>query len=130
VQILLMLGLSLWLSQRLFPTLGQPPLGGLALGYSASNFVEVGLLLWLLRRRLGGINGRFLLDGLLRMGTASVIMGAGMWGVAQLWHTPSLWLQAIIGTIVGTLLYTGASWLLNVEEMGKFMGYGRRFLRK
>ncbi|MCA9999565.1 MAG: polysaccharide biosynthesis C-terminal domain-containing protein, partial [Anaerolineales bacterium] len=125
VQILLMAGLSLWLSRRLFPAVG-----GLALGYSLSNFVEVGLLLWLLRRRLGGINGRFLLHGLVRMGAASLAMGAGMWGMAQLWQTSSLWLQAISGTVVGTFFYLGASWLLRVEELTRFVGYGRRFLRR
>lgn len=126
VQIVLMAGLSWWLSQRPFLS----PLGGLALGYSISNFAEVGLLLWLLRRRLGGINGRFLLNALLHMGAASLIMGAGMWSVAQLWQTPSLWLQLIIGSTVGTMLYLGASWLLGVEELTKFAGYGRRLLRK
>ncbi|MCA9964260.1 MAG: murein biosynthesis integral membrane protein MurJ [Anaerolineales bacterium] len=130
VQILLMAGLSLWLSQRLFPSLGQQPLGGLALGFSISNFAEVGLLLWLLRRKLGGLNGRFLLNGLLRMGVASLTMGVGMWGMAQLWQLPSLLLQAIVGTIVGIVLYLGASWLLRVEELTKFVGYGRRLWRR
>ena len=87
-------------------------------------------LLWLLRRKLGGLNGRFLLNGLLRMGVASLTMGVGMWGMAQLWQLPSLLLQAIVGTIVGIVLYLGASWLLRVEELTKFVGYGRRLWRR
>jgi peptidoglycan biosynthesis protein MviN/MurJ (putative lipid II flippase) len=72
--------LSLLFGWLVFPALGWEPLGGLALAFSLSNFLEVGLLLWLLWRRLRGINGRYLLDGLLRMGGAGLLMA----GVTEL----------------------------------------------
>ena len=62
----------------MFPTLGWLPLGGLALGFSVSNVIEVGLLLWLLRGKLGGLDGRSLLSALLRMGAAAVAMAVGI----------------------------------------------------
>ena len=63
LQILLMWGLSLWFRDVVFPALGWLPLGGLALGFSISNVIEVGVLLWLLRGKLGGLDGRSLLSG-------------------------------------------------------------------
>ena len=71
--------LSLWFSQTVFPQMGWLPLGGLALGFSLSNVIEVLLLLWLLRRKLGGIQGYSLLNGLWRMALATLLMAGGMW---------------------------------------------------
>ncbi|MCP4419839.1 MAG: murein biosynthesis integral membrane protein MurJ [Chloroflexi bacterium] len=58
VQIVIMWLLSLWFSQTIFPQQGWLPLGGLALGFSLSNSIELLLLLWLLRRKLGGGAGK------------------------------------------------------------------------
>jgi putative peptidoglycan lipid II flippase len=79
VQIALMWLLSLWFSQTIFPQQGWLPLGGLALGFSLSNVIEVLLLLWLLRRKLGGIQGYSLLNGLWRMTAGHAADGRGMW---------------------------------------------------
>ena len=128
VQIVLMGAFSLWFSRSLFPALGQRPLGGVALGFSLSNIIEVGLLLWLLRRKLGGVNGRFLLDGFWRILVASV----AMWGAitAVLRPLDSIWLQAVLGTLVGGLVFLSASWLLNIQELKQFIAYGRRRILK
>ncbi|MEM7111875.1 MAG: murein biosynthesis integral membrane protein MurJ [Chloroflexota bacterium] len=128
VQILLMGILSLWLSRSLFPSLGQHPLGGLALGYSLSNILEVGVLLWLLKRRLGGINGRSILDGFWRMAVASGVMWVGITAVIQ--PLQSVWLQAIVGTLVGGMIYLVISWLLGIQEFRQFMAYGQRLIRR
>jgi putative peptidoglycan lipid II flippase len=122
VQILMMWVLSLWFRDALFPALGWLPIGGLALGFSASNLIEVGVLLWLLRGRLGGLEGRSLLSGLLRMGTASLAMAAGIVAVLAWLPDSAVWARAIVGTAVGGLLYLLVIWLLRVAEWQRFIG--------
>jgi putative peptidoglycan lipid II flippase len=128
IQVLAMLLLSLWLSRSLFPQLGWQPLGGLALGFSLSNFVEVGALLWLLRQKMGGLNGRSLLDGLWRMGLASILM-AGTIGLTLSWLESSqpIW-QVSLGGLIGGLVYGLACWIFRVTEIQRFWQYGRRRL--
>jgi putative peptidoglycan lipid II flippase len=128
VQILVMWVLSLWFRDSLFPALGWAPIGGLALGFSASNLIEVGVLLWLLRGRLGGLNGRALLSGLLRMGVASLVMAAGIAAALAWLPETAVWARAILGTAAGGLLYLLISWLLRVEELHRFVGTVRRRL--
>jgi putative peptidoglycan lipid II flippase len=128
VQILVMWVLSLWFRDAVFPAMGWLPLGGLALGFSISNLLEVGVLLWLLRGRLGGLNGRSLLSGTLRMGAASLAMIVVI--VAALARLPdsAVWARAMVGTAGGGLVYLLASWLLRVEELRVFVDALRRRL--
>ncbi|MBK8985472.1 MAG: murein biosynthesis integral membrane protein MurJ [Chloroflexi bacterium] len=127
VQIIIMAGLSLWLSQSVFPQRGLLPLGGLALGFSLSNYVEVALLLWLLRRKMGRLEGRALLDGGWRMGLAAGLMTAvTLFTLARIPATP--WPQLIVGSVVGGAAYLLACALLRVQELGQFVAYGRRRL--
>jgi putative peptidoglycan lipid II flippase len=49
---------------------------GLALGTSIAAIVNAALLLWLLRRRLGGMGGRRLLATLLQVTASSIVMAA------------------------------------------------------
>lgn len=65
---LLTIGLSFWWVHGL-------GYGGLALANTTATTIEMGVLLWLLRRRLGGIDGMALLDATLRNGLAAIGMG-------------------------------------------------------
>jgi putative peptidoglycan lipid II flippase len=116
-----------WLGNVLFAEmLGRQPAGGLALGYSVSTFLELGLLLWLLRRKMNGFDGRHLLDGLWRMGIATVLMTAVSLIIHQQFNTlASFWLL-LLGSVGGGLVYLGACYLLKVGEIEQFLGYGRR----
>lgn len=117
IQIAAMAGLSVWLIQSVFPGLGWHPLGGLALGFSLSNFVEAAALLWLLRRKMGGLNGRLLWSGLWRMLAASGVMaGAVWWSLSELAETAVIW-QVVMGGLVGTAVYLTASYLLGIREI-------------
>lgn len=126
VQIVIMWLLSLWLSQIIFPQQGWLPLGGLALGFSISNGIEMMLLLWLLRRKLGGIQGNSLLNGLWRMLVATLLMAGGMW--QMLIRLPKLasLLQIILVGGVGSLLYLLLCAGLRLEELNRLWQYGRR----
>jgi putative peptidoglycan lipid II flippase len=52
---------------------------GLALGTAAAAVFNASVLLWLLRSRLGGIDGRRIGSSLARIGAASLVMGLGAW---------------------------------------------------
>lgn len=129
-QILVMVALSPWLIQSIFPALGWHPLGGLALGFSLSNFVEVGVLLWLLRHKMRGVNGRSLVSGLWRMGVSGLLMMGSM-GLLLRWLADSgaFW-QALLGGLGGGLVYLLACWGLQLAEIQQFWGYGRRLLKR
>lgn len=130
IQFLMMGILGYMLSQVLFPQWNLLPLGGLALGLSLSNIIELLLLLWLLRRKMGYLHGRALLDGFLRMSLATVLMAGVMWGVLNFFTINNLWAQLILGSIVGAVVYLIASLLLRVSEVQQFWEYGRRRLKR
>jgi putative peptidoglycan lipid II flippase len=117
VQILTMWLLSVWLRDSVFPSLGWLPLGGLALGFSLSNFLEVGLLLWLLRPKLGGVNGRDLLSGSWQMGMAGLLMAAAIFFLLRLIPPVGMWVEVILGAAAGGTVYLLACWLLRVSEL-------------
>ena len=108
--------LSITLS-RLFLTIGWMPHGGLALANSLATLIEASWLLWLLRNRLGGVEGGWLLSGFLK----SCLATAGMAGVIWLWsfvspHGSALWLGGV-GIVLGAAAYVVFAALLRVEEL-------------
>ena len=126
LQLGLMALLALAFSRLLFPTLGWAALGGLALGVSLSNLLETGFLLWLLRRKMHGIGGRRLWQGLWRMLLASLLMLAISWlALEQLQNASLLWKLLLCGSLGGAA-YGVASWLLQLDELGQIMGLLRR----
>ncbi|MEW6178864.1 MAG: murein biosynthesis integral membrane protein MurJ [Chloroflexota bacterium] len=100
-----------------FDRLNWMPHGGLALANSLATFLECSVLLFLLRRRLGGVQGKRLLNG-----TVSALVGAAVMAVAILF-----WLQVIpplsssltvLSTvIIGMLVYAAVLWLQRVSEL-------------
>ena len=95
--------------------------GGLALANSTATTVEMIVLLWLLRKRLGGIDGRSVWGTLLRSTAAAAVMAI----VLKLWvqqgagFPPALqnWIVAIGGIMLGIVTYCLVSWLLRSEEL-------------
>lgn len=96
--------------------------GGLALANSSATMLEMLCLLWLLRRRMGGIDGPKLLESLLKSGVAALAMGGLVW----LWLTlaPSLysgrltmWIGGIGGFAIAGVVYLLVSALLKSEEL-------------
>ena len=130
LQIAVMWVLSLWFRDAVFPALGWLPLGGLALGFSLSNVLEVGVLLWLLRRRLGGLEGRALLLGAARMGVAAALMGAAIVGALAVLPAGAVWARALVGSAVGGLAYLAGCWLLRVEELRQMVGMVMRRVKR
>ncbi len=91
--------------------------GGLALANSIATTLEMVLLLWLLRRRLGGLAGRALLGAVLRIAAASAVLGIVVWGWQQAPGLRGAWSVVIVCIPLGLLAYGLMAWLLKLEEM-------------
>jgi putative peptidoglycan lipid II flippase len=121
---ILNIGLSLLLVQPL-------SFGGLALANSAATTAEMVVLLWLLRKRLGGIGGRSLGGTVLRSAAATLLMALVLeawmqWGAVL--FPPGLvdWGLAGGGIILGIIAYSFGSWLLRSEELALVFAMIRR----
>ncbi len=113
LNVLLSIGLSRWFEQ-----LGWMPHGGLALANSLATLVETAALLWLLRGRLGGIDGRWLLVGSAQIGLATAWMGLVIWLWLQLGaRTAAIW-QVGAGMTLGAGVYLALTALLRMQEIG------------
>jgi putative peptidoglycan lipid II flippase len=77
---------------------------GLALGTTLSALFNGGLLLLLLSRRTGGLDGRRVAVAFGKVATASVLMAAAVWLTAG-------WLTTVLpmGTLVGRLIHVGSA---------------------
>jgi putative peptidoglycan lipid II flippase len=117
LQLIVMWLLGLWLGNQIFPAIDGLAFGGLALGYTISTFLELILLLWLLRRKMGGVGGRRVLSGVWRMVLASLFMAAITWLALQQFDSISALWQLMVAGIAGTLAYLLASLLLGVTEL-------------
>jgi putative peptidoglycan lipid II flippase len=98
--------------------------GGLALATSLAVSAEVVVLLAVLRKRLGGVEGRSIAGGLARVLLATLGMGAAMIGVLA-WgeraSIPSLALVVLAG-MIGAAVYLLLGRLFGVREIGRFAG--------
>lgn len=98
---------------------------GVALASSIAAYVNAGLLLILLRRRVGLLGGRRLLASALRLTAATAIMGWVVWGLRARWFPPlgagfavrAAALGAIIA--VGALTYVAAVALVRAPELNE-----------
>lgn len=106
------------LFSALFRRWGWAPHGGLALGNSLATALEMAGLLFLMKRRLDGLDGSRVLDGVIRAAAATLAMSAGVWGWLALARSQPAWLVAAGGVMVGGLIYGAALFLLRVTEAG------------
>lgn len=90
--------------------------GGLALANSIATTVEALVLVWLIRGRLSGIEGRRVWGALARSGLASAAMGLALLGLLQMPISSALALCAA-GIAVGVIVYAGAALLLRADEL-------------
>jgi len=72
---------------------------GLALGTGIAALANAGMLFWMLRRRLGGLDDRRVITALLKVLVASAAMAAVAWGVehelARHWAGSEPWRRAV-----------------------------------
>ncbi len=113
----------------LFQQAGWMPLGGVALANSLATALESLALLFFLRRRLGGLEGRRIGSAVWRGGLATLVMGAALWTWIQLSQGLAPWLVTLVGVVVGGSVYGGLMLLLKVDEVGRVLRLARARLR-
>ncbi len=94
--------------------------GGLALANSIAVTLEVLALLWILRKRLDGVQGRETLLALARIVAASILMSAATWGALAL-AGDSASAQVVLGGTAGVVTYLLAARLLGVRQIERFI---------
>lgn len=114
------------LFSRWFVLLGLMPHGGLALANSVATALEMAGLLYLMRRRLDGLEGRRILGALVPACAAAVIMSLVLWG----WLSISGDLPPLIivagGLIIGAGMYGILLLLMGVSEARMVLRAGLR----
>ncbi len=113
----------------LFEKYGWMPHGGLALANSFATALEMVALLWLMHRRLSGLEGRYVLIGTAKSVLATVAMSVALWWWMGVTGGGSVWLISLGGITLGGAVYAGAMGLLRVEEMGGMLAFVKRRMR-
>ncbi len=109
----------------LFEQIGWMPHGGLALANSLATALEMVLLIILMRKRLGGIDGANIARGFGQATLAALGMGIVLtwWEQAQI--TSATWLIALGGIAIGGTVYLFGVWILKVPEIQDALGFVR-----
>ncbi|MFM8321365.1 MAG: murein biosynthesis integral membrane protein MurJ [Chloroflexota bacterium] len=113
-----------------FTRLGWMPHGGLALANSVATALEAALLVWLMHRRLGGLEGGLVWQGALRSGLAAAAMSAALLGWLALTGGGPAALAAGGGVALGGLVYGLAALLLGIDEAHAVLRLVRRRLAR
>jgi putative peptidoglycan lipid II flippase len=122
-------GFSLAFS-ALFTHWGWFPHGGLALANSLATFLEMLVLLWFMRKKLGGIQVRRLLGGMGTAFLAVLPMSGALWFWLQVSSGYSVFLQAGLGVLVGGLVYGLFLLTLKPTEITAILGLLKQRLLK
>ena len=93
------------------------PHGGLALANSVATALEATVLLYLMRRRLTGLAGKFVLAGALKGLAAALAMSLVVWGWLNVFSGSVAWLVAGGGIVIGGGVFLIVTLLLKVPEI-------------
>jgi putative peptidoglycan lipid II flippase len=107
-------GLNVLLSLLLIAPLG---FGGLAAANTIATLVEMTLMMWLLARRLGGLEWPQLWSTAFRSALATAAMALPLIWLAGRWSDGSAILFGALGLIIGAAIYLGAAVLLRMPEV-------------
>jgi len=86
--------------------------------------------LFLLRRKLGYLNGAQFYSGAWRMLLSAVLMAGILRVLLSQFDEDAVWLQMILGASVGGMVYFLGCLLLGVKEPQRFLAFGRDWLSK
>jgi putative peptidoglycan lipid II flippase len=100
----------------LFTRLGWMPHGGLALANSVATALESAVLLWLMSRRLKGLDLGRIRKGLLASGLATAVMTLVVVGWLLWLDGSAYWILGLGGVGLGGLVYWLAALLLGAPE--------------
>jgi len=106
--------------------------GGLALATSLASMLNLGLLVWALRAKLGMVGLKTIMASVYKTVVCSVFMGAAVWATAQ-FIIPSeggslmgLFFGLVGSIIIGLVLFGSFSLLLKSRELEKIMAIARK----
>ncbi|MDH5507241.1 MAG: murein biosynthesis integral membrane protein MurJ [Anaerolineae bacterium] len=100
-----------------FSRMGWMPLGGLALSNSLATSLEMVVLIVLMRRRLGGLQGRHVITGSVQAALASAAMAAVLVYWLGAYGSQAAWVVALGGIAGGGLVYGAVLFGLRVPEV-------------
>jgi putative peptidoglycan lipid II flippase len=112
-----------------FTRIGWMPHGGLALANSLATGLEAAGLWFLMRHRLGGLEGRRILKGSSQAILATAAMVLVVWAWMGLTNGRQAWLVGGIGAILGGLVYGVVVLGLKVPEVQSVLNLLRRKLK-
>ncbi len=118
------------LFSELFRRIGWAPHGGLALANSLATYLEAFALLYLMRRRLGGLHGATILSGLAQAFLAALAMGAMLAGWLALASNAHVAITALGGVAAGAGIYALVLVILDGNEVRQISGLLQRRLLK
>jgi len=112
--------------------------GGLALAYSLTSLIQMLLLIWMLRRKLGAIDGRAILTTVVKAGAASAAMGISthftasiVAGYVNLATGSGRLFQTLCAIAVGVVVYLVITLVLQMDEPLFVLNmFKERFMRK
>lgn len=119
--------LNVVLSLLLIRVIGEPgnlargPFAGLALANMLATTLEGGLLLVLIRPRVGGLEARRTVAGLSRTIASSVVMGAAIWFLPPVVARWGQVLGPLAAITVGGIVFIACASLLRAEEISLFV---------
>jgi len=106
--------------------------GGLAFATTIAAFVNMLLLFYLLRKRLGKMDGWAMFWTSTKSLVASILMAVVIWVWSE-WLTPLAGVRTfgsllvlVTGTLIGVIIFTGMAKLLKMDEYRQVMGLVRR----
>jgi putative peptidoglycan lipid II flippase len=119
-------------------TVGTLGLPGLALGLAVGSWIETGILVVILWRRVPGFGVRSLADAAVRSGICAIGAGLAMLGTSRAVEAalgfdlgkPALAVQVVIAGSAGALVFLGLARLLRIPELPTILGLMRDALRR
>jgi putative peptidoglycan lipid II flippase len=111
--------------------MGWMPHGGLALANSLATAIEATALFIFMRRRLVGIEGKYIARGFTACALASLAMGIVLWLWTQAAGSLNEWIVALGGIAIGGVIYGVSVLLLRVPELQTLINaFRRRVVRR
>lgn len=97
--------------------IGSLSFGGLALANSIATTLEAASLLWLLRARIGGVDGAALVPATAKMALAAALMGACLYLFLAVARDQWIGFVSLGSLLVGGLSYVGSALVLRIHEV-------------
>ncbi len=113
-----------------FLRLGWLPYGGLALANTLATALEMVGLVWIMRNRLSGLNGRDIGQAALAALGSGGVMALSIYFWGNLGAGQPTWIVAVGGILIGMLVYGGGLGIFKNRELGQVFSAVRSRISK